>query len=114
MSKNVFQLHIGGAYCSQKDAVYLYVMEVLDGAHFQGNEDIKKIMSKPRREKTVKRLYDSFKNNNINLSKNYTDTKLKEYCSVLLSYWLDRDTRFSKDRIGSEETVRIKIPKRAA
>lgn len=114
MNKNVFHLNIQGAQCSQKDAVYLYITETLGRTTFNSSADVKKLMTKPLREKVVKRLYDSFKNNQINLSKNYTDAKLKEYCSGLVSYWMERDKRFSKDRFGSAEVIRIKIPKKAA
>lgn len=80
---------------SQKDAVYRYVSEALNGTNLTNGAKLKDLVTKDVRKVVRQRLFAAVKSGEVKLSKQYSDSTLKKYCSGLINNWLKKDSRFN-------------------
>lgn len=80
---------------SQKDAVYNFVTEALEGAVRPEGSKLKDLVTKEVRKVVRTRLFSAVKSGEVKLSKQFDDSKLKKYCSGLINNWLKKDSRFN-------------------
>lgn len=85
---------------SQKDAVYNFVVEVVNGSVEYGQvltkeKKLKELVTKEVRKAVRQKLFTAVKSSQIRMSKDMDESKLKKYCSGLINNWLNKDERFN-------------------
>jgi hypothetical protein len=80
---------------SQKDAIYKYALDALNGAVIPEGQKLKDLINKEIRKVMRQRLFLSFRSGEVNLRDGFDDSKLKKYCSLIISNWLKKDKRFN-------------------
>lgn len=80
------------AKLSQKDAVFVFVTEAVQGVDGTKTKDL---VTKEVRKVVRQRLFAAVKAGDVRVSKQFTDSKLKKYCSGLINNWLKKDSRFN-------------------
>lgn len=82
---------------SQKEAVRTYLLEAIEakGVVRAEGEPLKSLVTKDIRKVVKQRLFNSFRDGSIKLSKPKNDTELNKYCSGLISNWLSKDKTFN-------------------
>lgn len=82
---------------NQKEAVFQAVNQVLTESNviIDFGESYKSRMTKEHRAQVNAILFQGFKAGEIELTKEYTDSQLKEYVSGLQTNWLNKDTRLN-------------------
>lgn len=92
------------AKLSQKDAVFVFVVEaveasgtlsVLEPGQERSLKEIKEKVTKDVRKVVRQRLFAAVQSGEVRVSKQFTDSKLKKYCSGLINNWLKKDPRFN-------------------
>lgn len=92
------------AKLSQKDAVFVFVVEaveasgtlsVLEPGQERSLKEIKEKVTKDVRKVVRQRLFAAVQSGDVKVSKQFTDSKLKKYCSGLINNWLKKDSRFN-------------------
>ena len=80
----------------QKDAVFKYYIESLERHNVDITEKVplKSHMNKSIRAMTRRKLYNGFKNKEVRLNSDYSNGKLKKYCSSLIDNWMKKDERY--------------------
>jgi len=74
---------------TQKEAVFMAICNVT------GHKDGKLVISPEQRKQVNMILFDGFRNESIELDREYTDSELKSYVSGLQSNWIRKDKRFN-------------------
>lgn len=82
------------AQLSQKDAVYQFAVEALEGTARVEGSALRAAVSKEVRKAIRGKLFESVKSGKIKLARQMDDSKLKKYCSSLINNWLKKDPRF--------------------
>lgn len=81
---------------SQKDAMFNFTMEALNGNVVRPDgQPLKVLVTKDVRKVVRQRLFQEIKGGNVKLKKTMDDSKLKKYCSGLINNWLKKDERFN-------------------
>jgi hypothetical protein len=82
---------------NQKSAVYAAIVNVLSeaGIAFEDGMDVGPHMTKERRAQVNTILFYGFRNDQIELDAQYSDTELKAYVSGLQSNWIRKDGRLN-------------------
>ena len=82
---------------TQKEAVYSAVTSVLNENNINVSEgtDISTVMTRELRSQVNQVLFEGFRNGNVELDREYTDSDLKAYVSGLQSNWLRKDKRLN-------------------
>lgn len=86
---------------NQKTAVYMAITTVLADANidFTDGMNIAEHMTKDRRAVVNAVLFKGFREGEIELDKEYSDTDLKAYVSGLQSNWIRKDKRFNGNTV---------------
>lgn len=74
---------------TQKEAVFQAIQNVV------GKRDGAYVPSKEERARVNQILFEGFRNGNIEIDREYSDTELKSYVSGLQSNWLRKDKRLN-------------------
>lgn len=80
---------------SQKDAVFNFIKDALNGTEVAEGQKLKDLVTKEVRKTVRQRLFAAVKSGEVALGKQYTDSRLKKYCSGLINNWLTKDARFN-------------------
>ena len=82
---------------SQKEAVYSAVTSVLSENNINVSEgtDVSTLMTRELRSQVNAILVEGFRNGNVELDRQFSDTELKSYVSGLQSNWLRKDKRLN-------------------
>ena len=91
------QVQVPVVQLSQKEAVYLYLNDALQGTGIniaQLKESKKAPEVKPLLKGVRVRLFEGVRSGSIKC-KEMDDSKLKKYCSGLINNWLTKDPRYS-------------------
>ena len=86
---------------NQKTAVYMAITTVLADANidFTDGMNIAEHMTKERRAVVNAVLFKGFRDGEIELDREYSDTDLKAYVSGLQSNWIRKDKRFNGNTV---------------
>lgn len=98
MSKSVVSNVKNNKKMSQKDAVYLAVVNVCheDDIPFENGMRVMDFFSKEQRLRVTQQLFDWFKSDEVELSTDFgSDVVLRSYCASLQSNWLRKDVRLN-------------------
>lgn len=79
---------------SQKDAVFIFAVQALDGTP-PDPRPLRARVTKEVRKSIRRKLFDGVKSGSVKLSRSMDDSKLKKYCSSLINNWLKKDSRFN-------------------
>ena len=82
---------------TQKEAVFNAVTSVLNESNIEVSDgtDINTLMNKELRSQVNAILFEGFRNETVELDKEFTDSDLKGYVSGLQSNWLRKDKRLN-------------------
>lgn len=83
------------AKLGQKDAVFNFIKDALNGAQPAEGQKLKDLVSKDVRKVVRQRLFAAIRSGEVALAKQFTDSRLKKYCSGLINNWLTKDSRFN-------------------
>jgi hypothetical protein len=86
---------------NQKTAVYMAITAVLAeaGIDFSDGMNVAAFMTKDLRAIVNAILFKGFRDNEIELDREYSDTDLKAYVSGLQSNWIRKDKRFNGNTV---------------
>lgn len=84
---------------AQKEAVFQFVTEALQGTEVTVAQLKDKTVKTPEKKAVLKQvrvsIFNGIKAGTIAFAPNKTDGELKKYCSSLINNWLKKDKRFS-------------------